>query len=72
MREKKKVATTVKIEEELYNDFKILGIRHKLTLQGLLERAMYRYVREEDFRKEINNFSPPVIAEFELSGSIAI
>jgi predicted DNA-binding ribbon-helix-helix protein len=69
MKEKKKVATTVKVEEQLYNDFKVLGIRHKLTLQGLIERAIYRYVNEEDFRKSINNFSPPVLVEFALSGS---
>jgi hypothetical protein len=71
MSQKKKVPTTVKIEEQLYNDFKVLGIRHKLTLQALLERSIYRYVNEEDFRKEINNFSPPVVGSLAETGSAA-
>lgn len=58
----KKVATTVKVENTLYDQFKILGIRHKLTLQGLVERAVYRYVNEDVFRAEINGFALPISA----------
>jgi predicted DNA-binding ribbon-helix-helix protein len=58
----KKVATTVKVENTLYDQFKILGIRHKLTLQGLVEKAVYRYVSEDVFRAEINSFVLPVSA----------
>lgn len=71
MSEKKKIPTTVKVEEQLYNEFKVLGIRHKLTLQGLVERSIYRYVHEEGFRKEINNFSPPVVGSLAETGSAA-
>lgn len=56
----KKVATTVKVENTLYDQFKIFGIRHKLTLQGLVEKTVYRYVNEEPFRNEINAFVLPV------------
>lgn len=58
----KKVATTVKVEHTLYDQFKILGIRHKLTLQGLVEKTVYRYVNEDTFRDEINSFVLPVSA----------
>ena len=58
----KKVATTVKIESSLYDDFKVLGIRHKLTLQALIERSIYRYVNESKFRDDINNFNLPLVA----------
>lgn len=61
-----KVATTVKVENTLYDQFKIFGIRHKLTLQGLVEKTIYRYVNEDVFRTEINEFVIPV-----TSGSIA-
>ena len=54
-----KVATTVKVENTLYDEFKILGIRHKLTLQALMERVVYKYVKEETFRNDINNFRLP-------------
>jgi len=61
-----KVATTVKVENTLYDQFKIFGIRHKLTLQGLVEKTIYRYVNEDAFRNEINEFAIPV-----TSGSAA-
>lgn len=57
---KTKIATTVKIENTLYDEFKVLGIRHKLTLQGLTERSVFRYVTENKFREEINNFFLPI------------
>lgn len=63
----KKIATTVKVEEALYDQFKIFGIRHKLTLQGLVEKTIYRYVNEDAFRNEINAFVVPVVT----SGSAA-
>lgn len=55
-----KVATTVKVENGLYDQFKIFGIRYKLTLQGLVEKTIYRYVNEDAFRNEINSFIIPV------------
>jgi hypothetical protein len=61
-----KVATTVKVENTLYDQFKIFGIRHKLTLQGLVEKTIYRYVNEDVFRNEMNEFVIPV-----TSGSVA-
>jgi hypothetical protein len=63
----KKVATTVKIESSLYDEFKVLGIHCRLTLQGLVERCVYRYVKEENFRKEVNDFTLPAI-----SGSVSV
>ena len=57
---KNKVATTVKVEPTLYDEFKVLGVRYKLTLQGLVEKAVYRYVREETFRNDINSFNAPM------------
>lgn len=60
MSTKNKVATTVKVENTLYDEFKILGVRYKLTLQGLVEKTVYRYVREEAFRNDLNNFSLPL------------
>ena len=58
-----KIATTVKIENNLYDNFKILGVRHKLTLQGLVERSVFRYVNDEKFREGINNFIFPVVSD---------
>ncbi len=67
----KKIATTVKVEDALYDDFKILGVRHKLTLQGLVEKTVYRYVNEDAFRENINNFNLPLIAVLATTASLS-
>lgn len=67
----KKVATTIKIESALYDEFKVLGIRHKLTLQGLIERAIYRYVNDEAFRNGVNNFFLPPDGAQKVTASLA-
>ena len=54
-----KIATTVKIGNELYDQFKIFGIRYKVTLQALVEKAVHRYVNEDKFRDEMNSFFIP-------------
>lgn len=55
-----KVATTIKIEPVLYDEFKHLGLRHKITLQNIVSKTIYRYVNEEIFRDGINNFILPI------------
>lgn len=65
---KTKIATTVKIEPDLYDEFKVLGIRYRLTLQTLVERCVFRYVNDEPFRSDINNYSQSL---FLNSGSIS-
>lgn len=69
---KNRTATTIKIESTLYDDFKILGIRHKISLQNLVERCIYRYVKEEEFRKSINDFILPLFPESETTASFTI
>jgi hypothetical protein len=74
MSTKNKVATTVKVENTLYDGFKVLGIRYKLTLQGLVEKTVYRYVNEEVFRDAMNAFTLPTIIDngpVHTTGSVA-
>lgn len=47
--------TSVKVNTQLFDDFKVLCVRTKLSLQKLTDRAMYLYVTDEEFRKTINN-----------------
>lgn len=71
---KNKTATTVKVESALYDEFKVLGVRHKITLQGLVDRVVYRYVNEDVFRDSINNFILPITsgAVFAASSSYSL
>ena len=74
MENKNRVATTVKVDSTTYDELKILGIRYKLTLQGLVEKTVYRYVNEEVFRDAMNSFTVPVIVNngpAHVTGSIA-
>lgn len=55
----KRVATTVKIEDGLYSEFKVLGIRRRMTLQEFVERAILLFVKDEEWRNAFNGkFSP--------------
>ena len=55
-----KLATTVKIPFSLYDEFKILGIRNRITLQTLAEKSVFRYVNDELFRISMNDFNLPL------------
>jgi len=64
---KNKTATTVKIEKELYDSFKILGIQNKnLTLQTFVEKCVHLYVDDTpftaSFRDIVNNFFVPILS----------
>lgn len=50
----KRNITSVKIPETLYDDFKILSVRTKMGLQDLVERSMYLYMTNNEFRAKIH------------------
>ena len=57
MSEKKQVLTSVKIDNELFEQFKIECIKRKFSFQKLSERAIHLYLTNEDFRKQLHNHS---------------
>jgi hypothetical protein len=61
----KLILTSVKVHEELFDDFKMASIKNKFNLQKLTNRAMHLYLNDEEFRKEIHNHTDLV-----LSGSL--
>ena len=56
--------TTVKILKNVYSKFKRLSFESDITLQKLVNRAVDKYVEDDDFRKEINEYTL-----LEVSGS---
>tara|TARA_R110000796_G_scaffold26108_1_gene72743 strand:+ start:2294 stop:2476 length:183 start_codon:yes stop_codon:yes gene_type:complete len=50
-----KTLTSVKIKSDLFNEFKIECVKRKFSFQKLADRAIYLYLTDEDFRKQINN-----------------
>jgi hypothetical protein len=47
--------TSVKIQSELFNEFKVSCVRHKFSFQKLADRAIHLYLTNEDFRKTIHS-----------------
>ncbi len=48
--------TTVKILTDVYSKFKKYSFDSSLTLQKLVNRSLNKFVEDEDYRKEINNY----------------
>lgn len=56
--------TTVKILKDVYSSFKKVSFTSEVTLQKLVNRTVERYVNDEDFRKEMNEY-----LKLQVSGS---
>ncbi len=52
---KKMTLTSVKVQSDLFNDFKVECVRRKFSFQKLADRSLYLYLTNEDFRKQITN-----------------
>jgi len=48
--------TTVKIIKDVYSKFKKLSFDSNITLQKLVNRSLNKYIEEDDFRNQINNY----------------
>jgi hypothetical protein len=57
MSEKNQTLTSVKIDNELFENFKIECIKRKFSFQKLAERAIHLYLIDDDFKKKIHNHS---------------
>jgi len=55
MSEKNQQLTSVKIDTDLFDKFKIECIKRKFSFQKLSERAIHLYLTDEDFRKQVHN-----------------
>ena len=49
------ILTTVRLKEKLFEDFKQVSILNKITMRNLLERSMYLYMTDGEFKRTINN-----------------
>ena len=56
--------TTVKILKGVYSNFKQVSFESDVTLQKLVNRTVERYVSDNDFREEMNEY-----LKLQISGS---
>ena len=57
MSAKNQQLTSVKIDKELFEQFRVECIKRKVSFQKLSERAVHMYLSDEDFRKRIHSHS---------------
>jgi hypothetical protein len=57
MSTKNQQLTSVKIDKELFEQFRVECIKRKFSFQKLSERAVHMYLSDEDFRKRIHSHS---------------
>ena len=47
--------TSVKLQSDLFEDFKVECVRRKFSFQKLADRSIHLYLTDEDFRRRIHN-----------------
>ena len=50
-----KKLTSAKVEEDLLQKFKEESIKYKFSIQKLLDRSIYLYLTDEEFRKRLHS-----------------
>ena len=57
--------TSVKVHQDLFEEFKVASIKNKFNLQKSTNRAIHLYLSDEEFRKQLHNHT-----ELVMSGSL--
>lgn len=55
MEKNKLQLTSVKVHDHLFDEFKVMCVRTKFSLQKLTDRAIHLYLTDEEFRKQVHN-----------------
>jgi len=48
-------STSVKVKDDLFEEFKVLCVRTKFSLQKLADRSIHLYLTDENYRKQMHN-----------------
>lgn len=65
MKDTRRVSTTVKVPSYLYDEFKITGIRNKISLQVFVEKCINLFISNDKFKQIINDYSIPPLESTE-------
>ena len=57
MDKKDMTLTSVKVQSNLFEEFKIECVKRKFSLQKLTDRAVHLYLTDDEFRRKIHNHS---------------
>tara|TARA_Y100001973_G_C5179460_1_gene323948 strand:- start:1651 stop:1839 length:189 start_codon:yes stop_codon:yes gene_type:complete len=51
----KMTLTSVKVQSQLFENFKVECVRRKFSFQKLADRSLFLFLTDDDFRKKITN-----------------
>ncbi len=51
----KMTLTSVKVQSQLFENFKVECVRRKFSFQKLEDRSLFLFLTDDDFRKKITN-----------------
>ncbi len=54
MTKKEMTLTSVKVQSELFDDFKMSCVKYKFSLQKLVDRAIFLYLTEDNFKQKLH------------------
>ena len=57
MKSSEKRLTTVRIDDELFQEFKFQCIKDKFSFQKLASRSIFLYLTDKDFKQSIHNIT---------------
>jgi hypothetical protein len=52
-----KKLTSVRVEQQLFDEFKVQCVRYKFSFQKLADRAIFLYLTDETFRDKVHSQS---------------
>lgn len=55
MEKKDMTLTSVKIQSDLFEEFRVECVKRKFSFQKLADRAIHLYLTDEEFRKKIHS-----------------
>ena len=55
MVKKEKQLTSVKVDKEMFHTFRIECLKNKFSLQKLVERGVYLYLNDAEFKRMLTN-----------------
>jgi hypothetical protein len=58
--------TSVKILQNLYNDFKHVALEEDVNLQKLVNRSLFLYVHNDEYRKKIEETDDLIVSSSKL------
>jgi hypothetical protein len=60
--QKETIVTTIKMDVDIYDQFRSDNIKNRFTLQDLVNKALYLYVKDTEFKNKILNFIVPKLS----------